>query len=533
MLGPLGHFLINLFNTQGFPPRWHCSKAWDAFSGWLFIITDIAIWGAYFAIPLVLFAFVRRKKNVPFPKVLALFAVFIFACGLTHLMDAAIFWWPAYHFKALLQLVTAVVSWLTVFALIPVINKAMQLKTPAEHEALVKARTAELEQEKQRAEQNEARFKRMMDANIIGLFFSDLNSQVVESNMAFLGMIGYTQEDLAFKGLNARAITPPEYVPQDQAVMVKLKETGVSGLFEKQYFHKLGHRVDVLLSVALVGSQGDTHCIVLVLDITQQKNDQRALKEREVNIKQLNAELEQKVLERTAQLEDANTQMQLAYKELESFSYSISHDLRAPLRSLDGFSSILLQEYSDKLDDYGKDYLNRLRSNSQKMGDLINHLLRLSQVSRADIHKQLVNLSDVCDDLIVDYRACMPLEQVTLTIQPNIMAQADPVLIRAVLDNLLRNALKFSAGKPQPAITFGMTLMGDQTTYFVQDNGVGFDMAHAGQLFRVFQRLHRQDEFDGTGIGLATVQRIISRHGGNIWAEAEPEKGATFFFTLP
>ena len=532
LFGQIGHFFANLTNTASFPPRWHCGSGWNAFTGWLYILSDIAIWSAYFTIPLVLAIFLKRRKDMPFPRVIWLFAAFIFACGLTHLLDAVMFWWPAYRLTALVYFVTGVVSWVTVFALIPVISEAIKLRTPAEMERQVKARTAELEHAMAMAKRNEDRFRRIMDANIIGLFFCTMQGQIFEANQAFLSVIGYTQQDVEKGILNWRHLTPSEFASQDEAIVQSLLRTGVSGLFEKQYFHKQGHRVDLLLSVATLDESDEQTFVVTALDITQQKNYHRALKITEEHVKALNAELEEKVHNRTAQLEEANQQMQLAYKELESFSYSVSHDLRSPLRSLDGFSTILLNDYADKLDDNGKDYLNRIRNNSQKMGDLINHLLRLSQVTRADIHKQRVNASVLCQDIIKERQRETPDRRVEIIVQPDVYANADPVLLRCVLENLLSNAWKFTQHKSPAYIEFGQYNVEGRAIYFVKDNGVGFDMAYAGKLFGVFQRLHSHDEFKGTGIGLATVQRIINRHGGTIWVEAEPNKGAIFMFTL-
>jgi light-regulated signal transduction histidine kinase (bacteriophytochrome) len=219
-------------------------------------------------------------------------------------------------------------------------------------------------------------------------------------------------------------------------------------------------------------------------------------------------------------------------KELEAFSYSVSHDLRAPLRSIRGFSEVLLERYAGKLDARGREFLQRACESSKHMDRLIEDLLKLSRVGRSELQRQEVDLSSVCSSIAAELRQTEPKRSVDFVITPGLKAQADEHLLRIVLDNLLRNAWKFTEKKSRARIEFGAT---DETTgaFFVRDDGAGFDMAYANKLFGVFQRLHSSSEFPGTGVGLATVQRIINRHGGRAWAEGALNQGATFYFTLP
>lgn len=254
---------------------------------------------------------------------------------------------------------------------------------------------------------------------------------------------------------------------------------------------------------------------------------QSELRERaEIKLRQLNEELEWRVAERTRALEDAN-------RELEFFSYSVSHDLRAPLRSIDGFSQVLLRRYHDRLDATGRDYLDRVRRASQRMGQLIDDLLDLSRVSRGTLQRQEVNLSALARQVAEELARNEPERQVSISIEDGLQAYCDPGLLRVVLDNLFGNAWKFTRHCAAAAITFSSREEGGQKVYCVRDNGVGFDPAYAKKLFNVFQRLHGQEEFEGTGIGLATVRRVIRRHHGQVWAEATPGAGAALFFTLP
>jgi PAS domain S-box-containing protein len=224
--------------------------------------------------------------------------------------------------------------------------------------------------------------------------------------------------------------------------------------------------------------------------------------------------------------------LEMANSELQSFSYSVSHDLRAPLRSIDGFSLALLEDYADKLDDTGKDYLHRVRSASQLMGRLIDDLLELSRVGRANMHWKKVDLSELAREITGGLQTAEPGRHGEFIIAPDISGYGDAPLLRATLANLLGNAWKFTGKRDRPKIEFGARNEAGQQVYFVRDNGVGFDMTYADKLFVPFQRLHSIGEFPGTGIGLATVKRIITRHRGRVWAEGEVGHGATFYFTL-
>jgi PAS domain S-box-containing protein len=258
--------------------------------------------------------------------------------------------------------------------------------------------------------------------------------------------------------------------------------------------------------------------IGVAFDITARK-----LSENEVL--RLNLELEHRVAERTAALEAIN-------KELESFSYSVSHDLRAPLRSIRGFSEVLLDRYGGKLDDRGREFLRRACESSNQMDLLIDDLLNLSRIGRTELHHQPVDLSALANSIADQLRAEEPKRAVKFSITAGLQTGGDERLLRIALENLLRNAWKFTANQPKARIEFGET-PGPQPAFFVRDNGVGFDMAYASRLFGVFQRLHSTAEFPGSGIGLATVQRILNRHGGRAWAESAVNQGATFYFSLP
>jgi light-regulated signal transduction histidine kinase (bacteriophytochrome) len=240
---------------------------------------------------------------------------------------------------------------------------------------------------------------------------------------------------------------------------------------------------------------------------------------------ELNLQLEQRVRDRTTQLEAMN-------KELEAFSYSVSHDLRAPLRSIRGFSEVLMESYAQCLDAEGRDYLKRVCASGRHMERLVEDLLKLSRLGRTELQHEIISISQLVQSAAEELARAHPDRRVDWRIAPGLTAFGDSRLLRVMLDNLLQNAWKFSARKEVAVIEFGR-LEGAVPTFYVRDNGAGFDMQYAGKLFGVFQRLHPASEFAGTGIGLATVQRIIARHGGRVWAEGRVGEGATFYFTLP
>jgi light-regulated signal transduction histidine kinase (bacteriophytochrome) len=275
-----------------------------------------------------------------------------------------------------------------------------------------------------------------------------------------------------------------------------------------------GDEFPIEISLSPLVTEEGTLVTAAIRDITERK-------EAETRIQKLNTDLQ----ERAIQLETTVT-------ELEAFSYSVSHDLRSPLRSIDGFSQALLEDYGDQLPAEGQTYLMRVRAAAQRMGQLIDDLLSLSRVTRAPMRPGFVNLSALAQSIVNSLKQTQPERQVTILIAADLSTNGDPQLLRIVLENLINNAWKFTSRRPDGYIEVGAQDGPGGPIFFVRDNGAGFDMAFAEKLFGAFQRLHSADDFPGTGVGLATVQRIIRRHGGEIWAESSVGKGTTFYFTV-
>jgi PAS domain S-box-containing protein len=343
------------------------------------------------------------------------------------------------------------------------------------------------------------------------------NGQYLLVNREWERLFGVTRDRVI--NMTDHGVFPPELADQLRANDLRVAAEGKSVQYEETAQSADGERTYISVKFPVLDSAGEPYAVCgISTDITERK---RA----EDEIRHLNANLELGVRQRTAELENSN-------KELDAFAYSVSHDLRAPLRSLHGFSDALLEDYADILDDVGKDYLHRLQRNVGRMGRMIDDLLNLSRATRAELERREVDLTAMSHEIVADMRAADPDREVTLTVPDGLTADADPHLLRLAMHNLLANAWKFTAKRPDATIEVGRFERSGETFFFVRDNGVGFDMSYAGKLFDAFQRLHTTSEFEGTGIGLAIVARVVRRHGGRIQAEAEIDHGATFYFNL-
>lgn len=342
-------------------------------------------------------------------------------------------------------------------------------------------------------------------------------------NEAALESYGYTREE--FLAMTLRDIRPTDDMPRLLA-SVAASAPGLEHAGLWRHLARDGRTIDVEITSHDLDWGGRPARLVVARDVTERLRDRRALEAREAELRELTEELERRVARRTEELAATNA-------ELEAFTYSVSHDLRAPLRQIDGFSKILAEELGDRVGESGLHYLRRIREGTVKMARLIEDLLDFSRIGRQDVRWIPTDLDGLLDEVLEELEPDGDGDRVRVERAPLPAAECDPAMMRVVFTNLLSNALKFSRPRDPAVIEIGQRAEPDgRPAVFVRDNGVGFDPRYADKIFGVFQRLHRQEEFEGTGVGLATVQRIVHKHGGRVWAEARPDGGATFYFTV-
>ena len=375
---------------------------------------------------------------------------------------------------------------------------------------------------RKRAEEAREQLAAIVESSDDAILGKTLDGIILSWNLGAERMYGYRAGEVV--GQPVSLLAPPDRADEAPSILERVKRGAGVEHHETVRVRKDGTRIDVALTVSPIKDAAGSiiGASTIARDITERKQAER-------EIRTLNRELEERVRQRTAQLEAAN-------QELEAFAYSAAHDLRAPLITIGGFSRMLIEDHASSLPDQAQRYLHEVDQSAQKMSNLINDLLAFSRLGRQPIKEQPVSLADVARQALAELNGGRAGWEASVRIGDLPPCRADPALLKQVLVNLLSNAQKFSRRRAEAVIEVGWRRDLDDPThraYFVKDNGAGFDMRHADKLFRVFQRLHRAEDYEGTGIGLAIVQRIIKRHGGRVWAEGEPEKGATFYFTLP
>ncbi|HEX8872743.1 MAG TPA: PAS domain S-box protein [Candidatus Acidoferrum sp.] len=510
-----------LLSSGDFMPHGYC-YLWDRRLVLLHLVSDALIALAYFSISFALVYFVRKRRDLPFDWMFVSFGVFIAACGSTHVMEVWTLWHANYWLSGIIKATTALASVPTAILLMQLVPKALALPSPDELKAIncnLADRTGQLDRANRELEtanialrQSEERYRSLFDSNPHPTWVFDLETLVfLDVNQSAVRSYGYSLAD--FASLTIRDIRPEEDTPPLLEFLSATPRTAeTKGVWRHR--RKDGTLMDVeVTSHPLVFGDRDAR-LVVATDITERKRAEEALEQQRRDLVQSNAELAA-----------ANT-------ELEAFSYAVSHDLRAPLRAIDGFGLALLEDCSDKLGADGRDEVRRIRAAAQRMNVLINDLLDLSRVARAAIRPETVNLTAIAHSIAAELRKAQPGRRVEFRIAEQLLTSGDSRLLSIALENLLGNAWKFTSKRESACIEFGRMELTGGPAYFVRDDGAGFDPAGAGRLFGAFQRLHEDREFPGTGIGLATVRRIIHRHGGRIWAEGAPERGATFYFTL-
>jgi len=369
--------------------------------------------------------------------------------------------------------------------------------------------------ERKLAEASEARLAAIVEQSDDAIAGQDLHGRVVAWNTGAERLFGYSAAEMI--GQSISLLLPPERVGEDLQIIAEIAQGHGLRLVETIRVRKDGRPIDVSITVSPIRDK--TGRVVGASKVWRDITERKAA---EATIRQLNADLERRVALRTQQLEAAN-------KELEAFSYSVSHDLRAPLRAVDGFSQALAEDCASLLPEEGRHYLRTIRDSAQRMGALIDDLLVFSRLGRQSLKMRPIQMGRLVQTALDEL--CGPREgrQIDLRIGELPPCQGDPALLKQVWINLLSNAIKYTRHRPLALIEVGCTPEG---AYFVRDNGTGFDMRYADKLFQVFQRFHRAEDFEGTGVGLAIVQRVVQRHGGRVWADAQVDRGAIFYFTL-
>ncbi|MDR3681737.1 MAG: ATP-binding protein [Flavipsychrobacter sp.] len=524
-------FFQNLFNTSGFPPRWHCGK-WSDFHGWLYIISDLLIWSAYFAMPIIIVRYISKKQGLRFERIYFLFAAFILACGATHLLDAIIFWYPFYRVSALVRFATGIISWTTVYYLVKIMPTAFSLKSAEQLEE-------EVERRKKVEEQLRINNSLLTEAQSIARLghwqWDATNKNVTWSET--LQDIFEMQEQKDHTYQDYLALIHPEDIPYLREMISRAVETKVFPEFYHRLILKDG-RVKTIHAKGQVitNKKGEIIIIGTAQDVTDLKKN------------------EQELLAKTKALEASNV-------ELEKFASIASHDLREPLRKIGAYSSMLEHDQKELLNEKGKLYLEKIQSASARMQQLIDDILDFSRLTTEQSEFKRTNLNEVIAAVLSDLEVPIVTTHAEIQTENLPTVEGNASQLGQLFFNLINNAVKFRKpgtaplinissifikGKDLPAdpiklSQYKFAVLGNPRYWenelfcqiSVSDNGIGFDETYLDRIFMIFQRLHGKTDYEGTGIGLAVCKKVVDIHHGSITARSTPGAGATFIVLLP
>lgn len=633
------HIFKTLFSSGHFEPHGYC-YLWNPGLVWLHVISDSLIALSYFAIPLMLLWFIRKRRDLPFSWMFALFGVFIVACGSTHAMEVWNLWHANYWLSGVIKAITAAASVPTAILLVNLVPRALGLPSPKDwmnanaalRNEIVERRETELNL--RISEANYREIADLLDLTHDAIFVRDPNGSILFWNRGAEQLYGWTKQEARGKttqellhtefpaplddvlaavleigswegelthqrkdgsnvivssrwavrrDISGKAVSflesnrditlrkqeeekfqnllesaPDAMVIVNKAGQIQLVNAQTEKLFgytrkelvgrnvelllprrfhehhvaERESYSQSPHRRDMGVGLELYGRRKDGSEFPVEVSLSPIQTGKGQLISSAVRDVTLRHRSEEQIRKLNTELNQKLAELSMVNRELESFSYSVSHDLRAPLRHIDGFTRILIDEHASELSEDGRRYLDRVLKAVTHTGQLVDDLLNLARIGRKELERKKVLLGELVRRAMAGLPEDKGRGEIEWRIEPLPEVNADAGLLELVFTNLLSNAVKFTRPCQSAVIEVGTRRVEDADVFFVRDNGVGFDPKYADKLFGVFQRLHRQDEFEGTGVGLATVQRVIHRHGGEIWAESAPGGGTTFFFTL-